>query len=245
MTEPALLLVSHGSRDPRHAATVRALAGRVRRERPGVTVTTAFLEFDAPDVAGALRSLRRAGAGSAVAVPLLLTRAYHAKTDLPGALAGTEGPPVRRAAVLGGSPLLLRAVERRLFEAGLSPADRSTTGVVLSGAGSRDPEAIESVGAAARELRCAGWRAVLPAFVTGPTPRPGKVVRELRARGVRRVAVAPYVLAPGLLPDRIAAEATASGADILSTPLGDTPELARLVTERWLEAGSLTGTPVG
>ncbi|MDT0397291.1 sirohydrochlorin chelatase [Streptomyces edwardsiae] len=245
MAGPALLLVSHGSRDPRHAATVRALAERIRRGRPGVTVTTAFLEFDAPGVAGALAELRRAGAGAAVAVPLLLTRAYHAKTDLPAALADAEGPAVRRAAVLGGSPLLLRAVERRLFEAGLTPADRSTTGIVLSGAGSRDPEAIESVGAAARELRRAGWRAVRPAFVTGPTPRPGDVVRELRARGVRRVAVAPYVLAPGLLPDRIAAEAAAARADILSTPLGDTPELARLVTERWLEAHAPLPAPVG
>nr|ALE27492.1 cobaltochelatase [Streptomyces sp. NRRL 12068] len=235
-TAPALLLVSHGSRDPRHAGTVRALTGRIRSRRPGVTVVTAFLEFDVPGVAGALEDLRRAGAGAAVAVPLLLTRAYHAKTDLPAALAEARGPSVRQAAVLGGSPLLVRAVERRLFEAGLSPADRSTTGVVLAAAGSRDPEAIESVGAAARELRRAGWRAVRPAFVTGRPPRPGDVVRELRARGVRRVAVAPYVLAPGLLPDRIAAEAAGARGDVLSAPLGDTPELAHLVTQRWLEA---------
>lgn len=239
--EPALLLVSHGSRDPRHAGTVRALTGRIRSRRPGMTVVTAFLEFDAPGVAGALEDLRRAGAGAAVAVPLLLTRAYHAKTDLPAALAEARGPRVRQAAVLGGSPLLVRAVERRLFEAGLSPADRSTTGVVLSAAGSRDPEAIKSVGAAARELRRAGWRAVRPAFVTGRLPRPGDVVRDLRARGVRRVAVAPYVLAPGLLPDRIAAEAAAARADILSAPLGDTPELAHLVTQRWREACEMAG----
>ncbi|MFJ7131529.1 sirohydrochlorin chelatase [Streptomyces fungicidicus] len=240
--EPALLLVSHGSRDPRHAATVWALTDRIRLLRPGLTVAPAFLEFDTPGVAGALERLERAGTTAAVAVPLLLTRAYHAKTDLPAALAEAGGSQVRQAAVLGGSPLLVRAVERRLFEAGLSPADRSTTAVVLAGAGSRDPEAIESVGAAARELRRAGWRAVRPAFVTGPLPRPGTVVRELRARGVRRVAVAPYVLAPGLLPDRIAAEAVAARAEVLSAPLGDAPELARLVTERWLESNALTPT---
>ncbi|MFF5160905.1 sirohydrochlorin chelatase [Streptomyces sp. NPDC000348] len=238
--EPALLLVSHGSRDPRHAGTVRALTGRIRSQRPGLTVVTAFLEFDTPGVAGALEDLRRAGVGAAVAVPLLLTRAYHAKTDLPAALAGVSGPSVRQAAVLGGSALLVRAVERRLFEAGLSPADRATTGVVLSAAGSRDPEAIESVGAAARELRRAGWLAVRPAFVTGPLPRPGDVVRDLRALGAPRVAVAPYVLAPGLLPDRIAAEAASARADVLSAPLGDAPELARLVTRRWHEAHAVT-----
>ncbi|MFF8033537.1 MULTISPECIES: sirohydrochlorin chelatase [unclassified Streptomyces] len=228
--------MSHGSRDGRHAETVWALTGRVRLARPGLRVETAFLDFDTPGVAGALEALRRAGTTRAVAVPLLLTRAYHAKTDLPAALAGARGPSVRQAAVLGGSPLITAAVQRRLFEAGLCAADRSTTGIVLAGAGSTDPEAIASVGAAARELWRAGWCAARPAFVTGPRPRPGEVVRELRARGVPRVAVAPYVLAPGLLPDRIAAEAAAARADVLSAPLGDAPEIARLVVERGLEA---------
>ncbi|GGP85581.1 sirohydrochlorin chelatase [Streptomyces calvus] len=237
---PALLLVGHGSRDRRHAETVRALTGRIRRSHPGLHVAAAFLDFDTPDVPGALEALRRDGAARAVAVPLLLTRAYHAKTDLPAVLADAPGPRVRQAAVLGGSPLLLAAVERRLREAGLSAADRLTTGVVLAAAGSTDPEAIESVGAAARALRRSGWCAVRPAFVTGPRPRPAEVVRDLRARGVRRVAVAPYVLAPGLLPDRIAAEAEAARADVLSAPLGAAPEIARLVVRRAREAGLLT-----
>ena len=38
---PTLLLIAHGSRDPRHAATVAALVEQVRAQRPPPTWTTA------------------------------------------------------------------------------------------------------------------------------------------------------------------------------------------------------------
>ena len=50
---------------------------------------------------------------------------------------------------------------------------------------------------------------------------------------MRRVAVAPYLLAPGFLPDRIGADAAAAGADLVAAPLGDAPEVARVVLERY------------
>ncbi|MEU1040471.1 sirohydrochlorin chelatase [Streptomyces sp. NPDC005551] len=230
-----LLLVAHGSRDPRHSRTLRVLAERVRL-LSGHRTAIAFLEFDEPDVAAAVSALVTVGAGRVVVVPLLLSRAYHATTDLPAALAGDWPVPVRRTDVLGGSPLLVTALERRLFEAGIDAADRGTTGVVVASTGSKDAQARDSVAAVARQLRRAGWGAALPAYVTGPQRRPGDAVRELRAGGLSRVAVAPYVLAPGLLPDRIAAEAREAGADVLSAPLGDAPELVRLVVERGLGA---------
>ncbi|NKY15998.1 sirohydrochlorin chelatase [Streptomyces somaliensis] len=232
MAAPALLAVAHGSRDPRHAATVRALVRAAAARRPGVRVRTAFLDFDAPSVPAALASLAADGVEDAVALPLLLNRAFHAETDLPAAL--RQAPPglrVRRAEVLGPSPLLLRAVERRLYEAGLTPADKPTTGVVLASAGSTDPEADAAFANTARELRRAGWCAVRPAFASASLPRTGDAVRALRAEGVRRVAVAPYVIAPGRLPDRIAAGA--AGADVLAGVLGPAPELARLLLERY------------
>lgn len=58
-------------------------------------------------------------------------------------------------------------------------------------------------------------------------------MRALRAEGVERVAVAPYVIAPGRLPDRIAAGAEAAGADVLADVLGPAPELARLLLDRY------------
>ncbi|WP_030900318.1 MULTISPECIES: sirohydrochlorin chelatase [unclassified Streptomyces] len=230
--KPVLLVIAHGSRDPRHAATVHALVRRVRSLRPDVRVETGFLDFNVPSVQGVLESLATQGVRDVVALPLLLTRAFHAKADIPAVLA--DAPPqlrVHQAEILGPSPLLLEALERRLYEAGLTPADKSSTGVVLASAGSTDPEAIAVIAEIAREWRHTGWCAVRPAFASASLPRTEDAVRELRALGCSRVAVAPYVLAPGFLPDRIARGA--AEADVLADVLGPAPEVARVVLERY------------
>jgi sirohydrochlorin ferrochelatase len=268
-----LLVVAHGSRDLRHAATVRALTGRVRAARPGLRVVTGFLDHCVPSVAGVLDRLAAEGVREVVALPLLLTRAFHAKADIPAVLAEAAAAhprlAVRQAGVLGPSPLLLRALERRLAQAGLpgaglpgtgpggtglsgtapgaaplspaplSPADRAeraATGIVLAAAGSSDPEAIAVIADIAREWWHTGWCAVRPAFASARLPRTADAVRELRAAGARRVAVAPYVVAPGFLPDRIAAGAREAGADVLAPVLGDAPEVAAVLLRRYDEA---------
>ncbi|WP_225095640.1 sirohydrochlorin chelatase [Streptomyces sp. CoH27] len=232
MRAPVLLVIAHGSRDPRHAATVHALVERVRSQRPGLRVETGFLEFNVPSVHGVLESLAAEGVRDVVALPLLLTRAFHAKADIPAVL--RDAPPrlrIRQADVLGPSPLLLDALERRLYEAGLSPADKPSTGVVLASAGSSDPEAIAVIADIAREWWHTGWCAVRPAFASASLPRTEDAVAELRALGCERVAVAPYVLAPGFLPDRIARGA--AGADVRADVLGPAPEVARVLLERY------------
>ncbi|MEU2393181.1 sirohydrochlorin chelatase [Streptomyces sp. NPDC007369] len=234
---PALLVIAHGSRDPRHAATVHALTRRVRALRPGLRVETAFLDFNAPWVEQVLSALHADRVHDVVALPLLLTRAFHAKADIPAVLAEAlvrlPGLTVRAADVLGPSPLLTAALELRLREAGITPADRATTGVVLASAGSSDPEAIAVIAETAREWRHTGWCAVRPAFASAALPRTEDAVRALRAEGVRRIAVAPYVIAPGRLPDRIGAGAREAGADVLAGVLGDAPQLARLLLRRY------------
>ncbi|MFC9470494.1 sirohydrochlorin chelatase [Streptomyces coelicoflavus] len=232
MSTPVLLVIAHGSRDPRHAATVHALVRRVRALRPDVRVETGFLDFNVPSVPGVLESLETEGVRDVVALPLLLTRAFHAKSDILAVLAAA--PPrlrIRQAEVLGPSPLLVSALERRLYEAGLTPADKSSTGVVLASAGSSDPEAIAVIAEIAREWRHTGWCAVRPAFASASLPRTEDAVRRLRELGCARVAVAPYVLAPGFLPDRIARGA--AGADVLADVLGPAPEVARVLLERY------------
>ena len=235
----ALLVLAHGSRDPRHAATVTALCARVAALRPRLRVEPCFLEFNAPGVPRALERLHAEGVREVVAVPLLLSRAFHAKTDIPGVLADAltrlPGLSVRQAGVLGPHSLLTSALERRLDEAGL-PGEPGSTGVVLASAGTCDPEAIAVIAETAREWRrTAQWCAVRPAFASVPLPglsTTGDAVRALRAEGVRRVAVAPYMIAPGFLPDRVAAGAREAGADVLAPVLGSAPELAQLLVLR-------------
>ena len=54
-------------------------------------------------------------------------------------------------------------------------------------------------------------------------------VTSLRARGAPRVAVATYLLFPGAFAEQFAG----AGADVSSAPLGDAPEVARLVLARY------------
>ncbi|MEV1010254.1 sirohydrochlorin chelatase [Streptomyces sp. NPDC049881] len=236
-----LLVVAHGSRDARHGETVTALTARVRLLAPGLRVATGFLDFTAPRVEDVLARLYADGERDIVAVPLLLRRAFHARTDIPAVLGAVTdrlpGLTVRQADVLGPDPLLLSALDRRLAEAGAGPEGRADTGVVLASAGSSDPgTAAAFARLAGRWRRASGWAEVLPAYAATAGPTTAEAVRLLRASGVRRVAVAPYVIAPGRLPDRILAGAREAGADVVAPVLGAAPELARTVVARWRTA---------
>ncbi|MCC3767367.1 sirohydrochlorin chelatase [Streptomyces sp. UNOC14_S4] len=235
----ALLLVAHGSRDPRHAATVTALRDHLAASRPGLRVEVAYLDFCLPGAGQVLARLAAEGVREVIALPLLLTHAFHARTDIPAVLreATPLGLTVRQAEVLGPSPLLTTALERRLYEAGVRQEDRATTGVVLASAGSSDPRAIAVIEGLAREWqRTGGWQAVRPAYASAASPRVDEAVRALRAGGARRVAVAPYVIAPGRLPDRIARGGASASADVVAEPLGACPELVSVLLRRYEEA---------
>jgi sirohydrochlorin ferrochelatase len=245
-----LVAVAHGSRDPRAAATVTALVDAVRRRAPGVDVRAAFLDHCAPSLPQVLASLapdrpgRAAAPYECVALPLLLTAAYHSKSDIPAQLAAAvaahPGLDVVAADTLGPHPLLPAALERRLREAGVatgSAAQRAATSVVLAAAGSSDPAANATIAALAARWRSArGWGAVVPACASAAGPRPAEAVRALRDAGAARVVVATYLLAPGYFADKIREGALSAGADVVSEPLGAAPEVADVVLDRYRSA---------
>ena len=119
MLKRALVAVAHGSADPRAAAAIGELMPLVARRAAdrGLSVPdlrVAYLGHAAPSVP---QVMRRFGPDTQVTVlPLLLTAAYHSKTDIPRVLAraGTARLNVTYGAPLGPHPLLLRALERRL-----------------------------------------------------------------------------------------------------------------------------------
>lgn len=234
---PPLLAVAHGSRDPRSSATVEALAGAVRALRPGLRVETGYLDHCAPSAGQVLDRLADEGHPEVVALPLLLTAAYHSKTDVPAVLhASRRRNPrlaVRYGPVLGPDPLLVEALERRLREAGVRPGDPATA-VVLASAGSTDPGAGAVLGALASGWERTGWRSVRRAYASALGPTVDEAVADLRRSGAGRVAVASYFLAPGFLPDRV--RRAAACADAVTGVLGAAPEVARLVLRRYDEA---------
>ena len=245
-----LVAVAHGSRDPRAAATVTELLSAVRaraarRGLGGLEVRAAFLDHCAPSLPQVLGSMPADG-GSAVVVPLLLTAAYHSKADIPARLAAAAaarpGLDVVSAGTLGPDALLLAALERRLLEAVVAvgdagEADSAATSVVLAAAGSSDPAANATIAElAARWARERGWRAVLPGYASAAGPRPADCVRALRDGGAQRVVVATSLLAPGYFADKIRDAAHGAGADAVSAALGDAPEVADVVLDRYLAA---------
>jgi len=242
-----LVLVAHGSRDPRAARANAALAAAVRRVRPGTAVELAFLDHAGPRAAEVLLSLEAGGAPRATLVPLLLTSAYHGRVDVPAAVkdawAAGLRMPVAISDVLGPvggvtPPLLLAALRRRLAAATASAAvwDRAGApldGVVLAAAGTRDAAARETVAAAARELSGSlGGVPCAVAYASASSPTGTEAVESLRAAGARHIGVASYFLAPGLLHESVVAAARFAGATVVAEPLGGAVELARLVLSR-------------
>lgn len=224
---PALVGVAHGSRDPRSAATVAALMDVVRARHPGLDVRTAFLDLSAPRLRDVLGGVDRA-----VVVPLLLGHAHHARVDVPGEVARAGRPDVIVADVLG-TAVAQAALDR--LAAAVGELHDPGLGVVVAGVGSSHAPANAVVAAVAeRWQRRFGWSGAQAAFATAE-PSVSSAIARLRAGGARRVAVAQWVLAPGLLPDRIARAAHESDA-VASAPLGPHPAVADLVVQRWAAA---------
>ncbi|MEZ3179833.1 sirohydrochlorin chelatase [Streptomyces pimonensis] len=229
---PALVVVAHGSRDPRALSTVRRLLDRVRVLRPDLSVHLGHLELNAPLLPDTLAGLDAHGTGAAVLVPLLLSRGYHVKRDIPETAAGAR-LHVRVAAPLGPHPLLVDALHARLTEAGwrspVEAAARRASGVVLAAAGSSDPESRVDTGRTARLLAERLGVPVVPAYASAAAPTVPEAVRSLAARGRHRVAVASYFTAPG----RFATECAAAAPWIASAPLGTHPAMAGLLLHRY------------
>jgi sirohydrochlorin ferrochelatase len=167
----------------------------------------------------------------AVVVPLLLTSAYHGRVDIPAVLASAGALPVSvsLAEVLGPSPVvsphLVEALVRRLPAAELDA-------VVLAAAGTRDAAARSTVEDAANALSARLRLPCTVAYASAAPPTAGEAVERLRAAGARRVGMAAYFLAPGLLYDNAARSARSAAAVAVAPPLGDAPDLVRLVAAR-------------
>jgi len=245
--------VAHGSADPRAAAAIGDLVPLVaaRAAARGLSLPelrVAYLGHAAPSLPQVMRTF---GPDARVTVlPLLLTAAYHSKTDIPRVLARAgAGMRITYGDPLGPDPRLLRALERRLPEVALeNPAE---VGVVLAAAGSSDPAANATIARLAAQWQAGtGWFAVRPAYASGGQgspaaaggqgspagPTPAQAVTELRKAGARRVVVASYLLAPGLFADRIREASLAAGAAAVSPALGAAPEVADVILDRYQAA---------
>jgi sirohydrochlorin ferrochelatase len=247
MAAPALIALAHGSRDPRSAAAITALVQEARTLRPELRIEPAFLELARPAFPTVVSRLVKAGHDEIVVVPLLLSDAYHAKVDVPRAVAAAvdqhPGLRVRATRILGLETAFLEVLDARLREALSRSRIRELDALVLAAAGSSDPLANQAMGRLARVWGAGHKLPVTAAFASAAPPATGEAVRAFRNQGRRHVAVGSMFLAPGFLPDRAAELAVEAGAVAVSDPLGADPVLARTILARYA-VGAVELVPV-
>jgi uroporphyrin-III C-methyltransferase/precorrin-2 dehydrogenase/sirohydrochlorin ferrochelatase len=227
---PSLVLLAHGSPDPRHAKGVEKIAEEVRRRWSG-QVHAAYLDHHSPSATDVAQRLN-----GGVLVPLLLTTAYHVRKDVPEAVAAMDALGRGQYAVagaLGPDRLVFAAADELLARAEYEP--NAHTGVVLFAGGSSDREAISTIDEAVASRPVAGWGPWAVAALAGGDEI-DVVADRLRADGAERVLVVTYMVADGVLRDRMVTYAEKAGAEVVPGSLGETDALADLVVQRAREA---------
>lgn len=239
------MLVGHGSRSPAGVGEYWRLAEVVGRLAPGLEVGWGFVELAQPRLDAGIEALVARGAGSVVAVPLVLLGAGHLKTDGPDALARARlrhpGVEFSYARHLGLHPTILALAEQRVREAVGTAGDG--TFVVVVGRGSTDPDANADLFKVARLLWDGrGFAGVEAAFVSLAPPSVSEAFERCQRLGARRIAVVPYFLFTGVLIERIGVQARAwaaahPGVEVVVGPhLGPVEPVGEVVLERYREA---------
>ena len=215
MTQTAVLLCGHGSRDPEAIREFELAAAALRACLPEFDFATGFLEFARPTIRDGLTALAAQGARQILAIPAMLFAASHVKNDLPREMnsfvAGNPAIDVRLGRDLANDPGLLRAAADRIADAAPDPAiPRGKTLLVVVGRGASDPDANANFSELARMLGEElgfGWTEA--AFSSVAHPRVDAALTRAARMGFRRIIVFPYFLFTGVLVKRIYAQSDA------------------------------------
>jgi sirohydrochlorin cobaltochelatase len=243
---PALLIVGHGSRDPRGAREFHDLVGLVRRRNPSLTVEGGFIELSRPPISECVDRLAEGGALDIAAVPLMLLAAGHAKDDIPATLVRekTDHPQMSFSygRALGIRPELLELMDQRISTV-VPDEEKEETAVLIVGRGSSDPDANSDLHKTAR-LFYEGrpYPMVESAYVSMTPPDVAKGLDRCLRLGAMRIVVFSYFLFTGVLEERIREQSEMFAAAHPGIALryagyfGPDERIADLVIERYTEA---------
>ena len=209
MTETAVLLCGHGSRDPDAIGEFEIAAAALRRRLAPQDFATGYLEFAQPTIQQGLADLMARGARRILAVPGMLFAASHVKNDLPwemnSFMAANPGIEVRLGRDLAIDPKLLAAAAERI--ATVVPENRQDAVLVVVGRGTNDPDANSNIAKITRMLwegMGFGWAET--AYSGVAHPRVDAALDRAARLGFRRIVVFPYFLFTGVLVKRIYAQ---------------------------------------
>jgi sirohydrochlorin cobaltochelatase len=244
-SEPALLIVGHGSRDPRGAEEFQELVSLVRARAP-MPVEGGFIELSRPPISECVNSLRERGAREVSAVPLMLLAAGHAKDDVPATLVREKltHPDLdfHYGRALGIRSELLELMDERI-SAVVPEEEREGTAVLIVGRGSSDPDANSDLAKMAR-LFFEGrpYPLVETAFVSLAPPSVTEALERCKRLGAGHVAVFSYFLFTGVLEERIREQSRNFAEDNPEVEVryagyfGPDARVAALVMERYRES---------
>jgi sirohydrochlorin cobaltochelatase len=251
-SRPALLLIAHGTRNPRGAEELQTLLGLLRERQPAPVAGAWIEEFAGQGAAAAAGELVATGARTIVTLPFLVLGAGHAKTDVPEQVAEVRatfaGLTVVHARVLGLHPALFALAAQRVAAArdavwgALARDVPDDEALLVTAAGSSDPDANGDLAKAARFLAEGTghrWAETAYAGVTWPTA--DVALRRMHAAGARRVVRFGWSLLAGTLGERVdgwaADVARETGLRVADAGrLGPTPAVADAVLDRYAEA---------
>jgi sirohydrochlorin cobaltochelatase len=245
---PALLIVGHGSRDPRGAKEFQELVALLRERNPALPIEGGFIELSRPPISESVNRLIEGGSRAISAVPLMLLAAGHAKDDIPATLVREKiehpGVDFHYGRPLGIRPELLSLMDERI-SAAVPEDERDETAVLVVGRGSSDPDANSDLAKIAR-LFYEGrpYPMVETAFVSLAPPAVPEALERCRRLGARRVVVFSYFLFTGVLEERIREQsegfaAAHPGVEVrYAGYFGPDARVADLVLERYREAYS-------
>jgi sirohydrochlorin cobaltochelatase len=212
-SDPAVLLIGHGTRRPAGVAEFHALAGQLRQALPQRTLLAGFLELTEPSLTEALETLRQQGFRRITALPAFLMAAGHIKNDIPVILnvfqSEHPGLEITLGADLGVHPKLLQVARERIEQAEAllgADYDRRETVLLVIGRGSSDLDANSSISKIAQILwegMGFGWAAT--AYTAVAAPLMADALERVHRLGFRQVVVFPYLLFNGCLVERIQA----------------------------------------
>ena len=223
MTRPApIICLAHGSRHPQADQAVFEIAERIS-ESTGLPAFAAFLDFHPATLTTVAHRVVAAGYSEAVVVPLLFTQAFHARYDVPAAIAeavesidatssagltlhltdglGTGADMEELVADFTAQYLAGSVATDSASASAANATDSSIDKLALYSVGSSQPGANEAVAEFAGRVGARLNMRSARAFVaTGDNP--GRDTEALLKFADERTVTVPLFVSPGLLWDK-------------------------------------------
>ncbi len=210
-----VVLLGHGSTDPRADAAMQELVALLQAEWPGAAIAHAYLDHSEPGLQQAVDALPST-VQRIVIVPLLLSTAFHAKFDVPRLVTALDVElPLCTTHPLGPDAELAADAVR----------DRQGP-VVLAVSGSSDASAQAAFLQLAAYLQALRREPAVIGYASMAAPAVAEAIVQCAAQ-----VVVCFTLFPGVLSDRIA-EAAAEAGIPSTQPLWRQPRLRMLIRER-------------